>query len=434
MKVLVIGKGGREHALCWKLAQSRGVSALFCAPVNPGIKQVAEPVAIDPCDVAALADFAAANQIDLTVVGPEQPLALGIVDGFESRGLSIFGPSKEAAQLESSKSFAKAVMREAGVPTADFEVFDDADAACHYVRASELPLVVKADGLALGKGVAVCDTGETALAAIDHIMRRGAFGAAGRRVVIEQRLEGEELSFFALCDGVRALPMGSAQDHKAVFDGDRGPNTGGMGAYSPAPIEPAFEARVMREVIEPTLAAMAARGMPFRGVLYAGLMINGGRLDVLEFNARFGDPECEALMMRFDGDLALALKAAVEGRLVNEMLPLSPAAAVSVVLASRGYPASYRSGFPIRGLDDAERMNGVRVFHAGTSLKDGVLMTDGGRVLIVSALADDLPSAISRAYGAASVITFEGMHLRRDIGFRALRRVSGDALEAAQKP
>ncbi len=435
MKVLVIGKGGREHALCWKLGQSPAVTHLFCAPGNPGINRLAEPVALEPCAAAELCDFAAARSVDLTVVGPEEPLALGIVDEFERRGLPIFGPSGAAARLESSKAFAKALMREAGVPTADYAVFDDADAARRYVLTSERPLVVKADGLALGKGVVVCETAGAAVEAIGHIMQRGAFGAAGRRVVIEQRLEGEELSFFALADGARAVKLGSAQDHKPVFDGDRGPNTGGMGAYSPAPhLDGRLEARVMREVVEPTLAAMTARGAPFRGVLYAGLMICGERLDVLEFNVRFGDPECEALMMRFDGDLALALAAAVEGRLTDEMLRLSPAAAVSVALVSRGYPVGCSRGLPILGVDDAEQVPEVQVFHAGTAVKDGVLMTDGGRVLVVSARGDNLALAIDRAYQAADMIRFEGMHVRRDIGSRALKQMAEAALEAEQKP
>jgi phosphoribosylamine--glycine ligase len=435
VKVLVIGKGGREHALCWKLRQSPAVTRLFCAPGNPGINQVAQPVALDPCDIAGLRDFAAAQHVDLTIVGPEEPLALGIVDEFDRCGLPIFGPSKSAARLESSKSFAKTVMREAGVPTAEYAVFDDADTACRFARRSPQRLVVKADGLALGKGVVVCDTADAAVEAIDHMMRRGAFGAAGRRVVIERRLEGEELSFFALTDGVRAVALGSAQDYKPVFDGDRGPNTGGMGAYSPTPhLDGQLEPRVMREVVGPTLAAMAARGAPFRGVLYVGLMICGDRLNVLEFNVRFGDPECEALMMRLDGDLAMGLAAAVEGRLLDESLRLSPSAAASIALVSRGYPAAYPRGLPITGLERTERLPGVQVFHAGTTLKDGVLVTNGGRVLIVSAQGDSLQAAISRAYQAADMIEFEGMHMRRDIGLRALRQTVGQGiLEARRK-
>jgi phosphoribosylamine--glycine ligase len=325
-------------------------------------------------------------------------------------------------------------MREAGVPTADYAVFDDPDAGRRYVLAAKRPLVVKADGLALGKGVQVCETAQAAVEALDRIMLSGAFGAAGRRVVIEERLTGEELSFFALADGSRAVPFGSAQDHKPVFDGDRGPNTGGMGAYSPAPhLDGRLEARVMREVIEPTLGAMAARGTPFRGVLYAGLMVCGERLHVLEFNVRFGDPECEALMMRFQGDLAQALSAVAQGNLCDVMLQLSPAAAVSVVLVSRGYPAGYPRGLPITGVSEAQSLSGVQVFHAGTALKDGVLTTDGGRVLVVSARGDSLASAVERAYQAADMIRFEGMHMRRDIGAKALRRAATETLQARQK-
>ncbi len=307
MKVLVIGKGGREHALCWRLNQSQSVWKLFCTIGNPGINQLAEPIPIEPTDVAGLARFAIEKKIDLTVVGPDDPLALGIVDEFERYGLKIFGPTKAAAQLEASKAFAKDLMREAGVPTAEYAVFEDAAAARDYVRARKRPVVVKADGLALGKGVVVCDSADAALEAIANALDRSRFGAAGNRIVIEDRLDGEELSFFALCDGNDAVKLGAAQDHKSIFDGDRGPNTGGMGTYSPVPqFDSALEDRIMDEVVRPTLAAMRSRGAPFRGVLFAGLMIDRGKIPpqikVLEFNVRFGDPECETLMMRFEGD------------------------------------------------------------------------------------------------------------------------------------
>jgi len=436
MKVLVVGKGGREHSLCWRLNQSPSVWGLYCTGGSPGINQVAKPVDIAPGDVAALARFAATEKIDLTVVGPEDPLANGIVDEFERAGLRIFGPSKAAAQLEASKAFAKLVMREAGVPTADFEIFDDAEAARRYIKSIKRPCVVKADGLALGKGVTVCDGAEAALAAVAEAMESRRFGAAGARIVIEEVLRGEELSFFALCDGVEAVALGCAQDHKAVFDGDRGPNTGGMGAYTPVPRYGAeFEQRVMREVVRPTLNAMAARGAPFRGVMFAGLMVEGERINVLEYNVRFGDPECEPLMMRFEGDLAETLLAVAEGRARDAAIRLSSRAAAAVVLASGGYPGEYRKGIPITGL---ERIDGaepseakvrwamektrVKVFHAGTANRDGTLVTDGGRVLAVTAMADGLERAVAAAYEAAAMIHFDGMHYRRDVGARALGR------------
>jgi phosphoribosylamine---glycine ligase len=434
MKVLVVGSGGREHALCWRLHQSQSVWGLFCTGANPGIAQLAKPVAIDSADSAALAEFATANAIDLTIIGPENPLAAGIVDEFNRHGLCVFGPTQAAAQLESSKAFAKIVMREAGIPTADFEVFDNADSARRYVRAMNRPLVVKADGLALGKGVTVCDGVDSALAAIAESMDAQRFGSAGARLVIEEKLTGEELSFFALADGDDALPLGFVQDHKPIFDGDRGPNTGGMGAYSPVPRYSAeFEERVMREVVRPTLHAMRSRGTPFRGVLFAGLMVENDRINVLEFNARFGDPECEALMMRFDGDLAETLLAVAQGRSAEAEFRLSPRSAVSVVLASGGYPGDYRKGFAIKGLEQIEgggpsptkvrwAMDRVRVkvFHAGTALDQGAIVTVGGRVLAVTAMATDLRAAITAAYEAAAMIQFEGSQFRRDIGHRAL--------------
>jgi phosphoribosylamine---glycine ligase len=434
MKVLVVGKGGREHALCWRLNQSPTVWGLFCTSGNPGINQVAKPVDIAPTDIAGLVHFAISQAIDLTIVGPEDPLDSGIVDEFERHGLKIFGPSKAAAQLEASKAFAKSVMRDAGVPTAAFEAFDDADTARRYVKAHRGPMVVKADGLALGKGVMVCDDADAALAAIAEAMDQRRFGAAGSRIIIEDRLVGEELSFFALSDGAEAIPLGFVQDHKAVYDGDRGPNTGGMGAYSPVPrYGKEFEDRVMREVVRPTLTAMAARGTPFKGVLFAGLMVDGDRINVLEFNVRFGDPECEPLMMRFEGDLAEALLAVSEGRARDAFVKLSSRSAAAVVLASGGYPGDYRRGLPIIGLehiDGAEpsalkvqwAMNKIRVkvFHAGTALHDGRLVTDGGRVLAVTAMADTLERAVATAYQAADMIHFEGKHMRRDVAHRAL--------------
>jgi phosphoribosylamine--glycine ligase len=446
MKVLVVGKGGREHSLCWRLNQSPTVWGLYCTGGSPGINQVARPVDVAPEDFTGLARFSASEKIDLTIVGPEAPLANGIVDEFERAGLTIFGPSKAAAQLEASKAFAKLVMREAGVPTADFGIFDDADTARHYVKSINRPCVVKADGLAFGKGVTVCETAEAALVAIAQTMDERCFGSAGARVVIEEMVRGEELSFFAFCDGTDAVALGCAQDHKAVFDGDRGPNTGGMGAFTPVPrFDVEFEARVMHEVVRPTLTAMAARGTPFRGVMFVGLMVeaaslaasNEGRANprfkVLEYNVRFGDPECEPLMMRFDGDLAETLLAIAQGRAREVAIRLSSRTAASVVLTSGGYPGDYVKGKPIAGL---ERIDGVepseakvrwamektrvKVFHAGTAHRNGVLVTDGGRVLAVTALAQGLKRAVDTAYEAAKMISFDGMHYRRDVGARAL--------------
>jgi phosphoribosylamine---glycine ligase len=434
MKVLVIGNGAREHALCWRLSQSQNVWGLFCAAGNPGINRIAKTVPIAPSDIKGLADFAGSQKIDLTIVGPEDPLAAGIVDEFESRGLTIFGPSRAATQLESSKSFAKTIMQEAGVPTADSASFNDAAAARDYVRAHGGPLVVKADGLALGKGVTVCEDTASALAAVADAIENCRFGAAGARVVIEERLRGQELSFFALCNGDKAVSLGCVRDHKAVYDHDRGPNTGGMGAYCPVPAFGAeFDNRVMDQVIRPTLAAMAARGTPFKGVLFAGLMVDRTEINVLEFNARFGDPECEPLMMRFEGDLAETLMAIAQGRTDDLSFRLSERSAATVVLASGGYPADYRKGLPITGLekvDGAEpsaikvkwAMDKIRlkVFHAGTVLLDGQLMTNGGRVLAVTAMAARLDRAVAAAYEAADMIDFEGKHMRRDIASNAL--------------
>ena len=436
MKVLVIGNGAREHSLVWRLHQSESVWKIFCAPGNPGINQIAEPVSVSASDFAALIEFVKTNSVDLTVVGPEAPLAAGIVDEFTRAGLKIFGPTAAAARLETSKSFAKEVMREAGVPTAAFATFDDAESARRYVSDRPCPIVVKADGLAFGKGVVVCHDRAAALEAIADAFERRKFGAAGSRVVIEEFLTGEELSFFALCDGERAIALGTAQDHKAIFDGDRGPNTGGMGAYSPVPqFGPETDARIMREVVDPMVAAMKARGTPYRGALYVGLMIEGDRINVIEFNVRFGDPECEVLMMRFDGDLAQALLACAEGDVTKAAVRLSPRSSVVVVLASGGYPGNYAKGVAITGADRIEgnapsdlktkwALNKVRVkaFHAGTAIRNGRLVTDGGRVMAVTAMAPELRAAVDTAYQAAEMIEFEGRHFRRDIARRALDR------------
>jgi phosphoribosylamine---glycine ligase len=434
MKVLVIGNGAREHALCWRLSQSQNVWGLFCAASNPGISRIATAVPIALNDLKGLADFAESQKIDLTIVGPEDPLAAGIVDEFERRGLAIFGPSSAATRLEASKSFAKTIMHEAGVRTAESASFDDAEAARRYVRARRGPLVVKADGLALGKGVTVCEDTAAALAAVTDAIEHRRFGAAGARVVIEERLSGEEISFFALCNGEKAISLGCVRDHKPVYDNDQGPNTGGMGAYCPIPgFAAEFENRVMSEIIRPTLTTMAARGSFFKGVLFAGLMLDRSDLNVLEFNVRFGDPECEPLMMRFEGDLAETLLAIAQGRTSDVSFRLSGRSAATIVLASGGYPAEYRKELPIAGLEQVDGAEPsaikvrwamdkirVKVFHAGTVLRDGQLVTNGGRVLAVTAMAERLDRAVSAAYQAAEMIHFEGKHMRRDIALKAI--------------
>ena len=424
MKVLVVGGGGREHALAWKIARSPRVDRVYVAPGNAGTALVAENVPIGAEDVEALAGFAEGEGIDLTVVGPEAPLVQGIVDRFRERGLRVFGPSASAARLEGSKAFAKAVMERYGVPTAGYREFTDPEAARAHVREHGAPLVVKADGLAAGKGVTVARTVEEALAAVDAIMVDRAFGEAGARIIVEECLEGEEASFLAFCDGRRVLPMASSQDHKPVFDDDQGPNTGGMGAYSPAPVvTPELFDEIMETVMRPVVEGLARDGIPYVGVLYAGLMIRDGRPKVLEFNCRFGDPECQPIVMRMKGDLVPVLEACIDGDLDRVSLEWDPRAAVCVVMASGGYPGSYRKGIEIRGLDEAAALEDVVVFHAGTRREGDRVVTAGGRVLGVTALGDDIPAAIRRAYEAVERISWEGAHYRRDIGRKALRHL-----------
>jgi phosphoribosylamine--glycine ligase len=424
LRVLLVGGGGREHALAWKLAQSPRLGTLYAAPGNPGIGEVAECVPVRADDVKALAELADRERIDLTVVGPEAPLALGLADLLEARGRPVFGPSRAAAALESSKVFAKELFARHGIPTARFAVFDRPDAARGFVRDLNGQAVVKADGLAAGKGAVVCTDVAEADRAIRDMMEDRIFGDSGARVVVEEYLEGEEVSVFALTDGRTVCPLASAQDHKAVFDGDRGPNTGGMGAYSPAPVlAPALEAEVIRTVLEPTIRAMAAEGRPYRGVLFAGLMLTAAGVRVLEYNVRFGDPECQVLMLRLAEDLLPLCQAVAEGRGLPGSVAWRPEAAVCVVLASGGYPGEYATGIPIEGLDRATAQPGVTVFHAGTAWRDGTLATAGGRVLGVAALGADIPAAVAAAYAGAGAVRFEGMHYRRDIGHRALRRL-----------
>ncbi len=420
MKVLLVGGGGREHALAWKIAASPLVDRLYAAPGNPGLERHATclPIAADAHEQVLA--FAEREAIDLTVVGPEAPLVAGLADRFRARGLPVFGPSARAAALEGSKAFAKGLMARHGIPTARFETFDDARKARDYCRAFGAPLVVKADGLAAGKGAIVCRTLEEADDAVAECMERRAFGDAGARVVVEEFLEGEEVSFFALANGKEVVPLAAAQDHKTVFDGDRGPNTGGMGAYSPVPsLDAGTAARIMKTIVTPTVAALAEEGAPYRGVLFAGLMLTAAGPKVLEFNCRFGDPECQAIVARVAGDLVPALAAAARGEPLPAGGEADDRAAVCVTLASRGYPGRYQTGVAIAGVEEAESLPGVHVFHAGTARSGGRLLTAGGRVLGVTAVAPDLPRAIETAYAAVARIRFEGMHYRTDIGRRA---------------
>jgi phosphoribosylamine---glycine ligase len=427
MKILLLGAGGREHALAWKIAGSPLCDRLWCAPGNAGIAREAECVALDIADHGAVVDFCKANAVDFVVVGPDNPLVAGIVDDIEAAGFKTFGPTKAAARLEGSKGFTKDLCRAHGVPTAAYERFADAVSAKAYVRQRGAPIVVKADGLALGKGVVVAPTVEAADAAID-LMLGGGMGAAGTEVVIEEFLTGEEVSFFALCDGTAAIPLASAQDHKTAFDGDQGPNTGGMGAYSPVPaFTDALAQRAMNEFVLPTLRAMHGMGTPFRGVLYLGLMLTAQGPKLVEYNVRFGDPECQVLMLRLKSDLVPALLAARDGMLKSFDLRWSPEAALTVVMATQGYPGSYAKGSAIEGLDQAAAGDGVEIFHAGTALVDGRLVANGGRVLNVSALGRDVAEARARAYAAVDHIRWPEGFCRRDIGWRALRRERASA-------
>jgi len=422
MKVLIVGSGGREHALAWKLSQSKKVTRIFTAPGNPGTALHGENIIIPAEDIAGLKAFALKEQIDLTVVGPELPLTLGIVDVFIDAGLTIFGPSRTAAELEGSKVFCKELMVKYKIPTAWHKKFEDYDKAVSYIKTHDGPYVVKADGLAAGKGVIICRTKDEAVDAVDLIIRKKAFGVAGKRIIIEEFLEGEEASYLAITDGAAVVPLAPAQDHKAVFDGDTGPNTGGMGAYSPAPlITPALEAEIMDTVMVPTVKAMEAEGRPYKGVLYAGLMISSdGRPKVLEFNCRFGDPETQPILMRLEDDLFDILMAAAEKRLEGVTLSWGRPC-VCVVMSAEGYPGVYRKGDAISGLDEAATLRDVMVFHAGTGIKEGSIVTSGGRVLGVTALGDDIKSAIDNAYRAVSLISWTGAYYRKDIGKKALK-------------
>ncbi|MCO7727621.1 MULTISPECIES: phosphoribosylamine--glycine ligase [Brucella/Ochrobactrum group] len=422
MKVLLIGSGGREHALAWKLAASPLLEKLYCAPGNPGIAEAAELVNISVDDHKALIAFAKDEKIDLVVVGPEAPLVAGLSDEMRAQGIRVFGPSKAAAQLEGSKGFTKDLCARFDIPTGAYGRFNNAPKAKAYIRQQGAPIVVKADGLAAGKGVVVAMTLDEALDAVDACFE-GAFGSAGAEVVVEEFLDGEEASFFCICDGKTALPLGSAQDHKRVGDGDTGPNTGGMGAYAPAPVmTPEIVERTMRELIEPTMRGMAEIGAPFSGILFLGLMIGKDGPKLIEYNTRFGDPECQVLMMRLNTDLLALINAAVDGKLDEVSLAWKDQPALTVVMAAEGYPSNVKKGSVIRGLDKLEGIDGVKVFHAGTAEKDGNIIANGGRVLNVTAIADTVAEAQAKAYEAVKRVDWPEGFYRSDIGWRAVER------------
>ncbi|HMP90483.1 MAG TPA: phosphoribosylamine--glycine ligase [Kiritimatiellia bacterium] len=420
-KILIVGGGGREHALAWKLSRDSSQPRIYCAPGNAGTAQIATNVDIAATDIEGLVHWAGENRPDLTVIGPEAPLCAGLTDRLEQLGLKVFGPSAAAAQMEGSKIFSKNVMNEAGVPTAASAVFTDPGAAKAYVRANGAPIVVKADGLAAGKGVTVCQTVAQAEAAIDEALVEKVFGESGASVLIEEFLDGEEASILALVDGKTIVLLASSQDHKRAFDHDEGPNTGGMGAYSPAPVvTDNLWPEILANVFENTVAALKRHGITYRGVLYAGLMMTSRGIRVLEFNCRFGDPECQAVLARWAGDLLPALEACATGTLDPAMVNWKPEPSVCVVMAAGGYPGTYKGGDEIRGLENASRIPGAVVFHAGTKVADDRVVTAGGRVLGVTAIGGNLENAIKRAYEAVDQISFANAHVRRDIGWRAL--------------
>jgi phosphoribosylamine--glycine ligase len=424
MKVLVIGSGGREATLVWKIAQSDKVNKIYAAPGNGGISQFAQCIDIQAGELDKLAEFAGDNSINLTIVGPENPLAEGIVDIFEAKGLRIFGPTKLAAEIESSKVFAKDFMKKYNIPSAEYKVFTDPEEAKEYVHELGPPVVVKADGLAAGKGVIPAMDLETALEAVDKIGVQKAFGEAGNRIIIEEFLEGEEASILAFTDGETVIPMVSSQDHKRAYDGDKGPNTGGMGAYSPAPVmTDELNSRVLDEVLVPTVKGMKEEGRPYKGVLYAGLMITEEGPKVLEFNCRFGDPELQVVLPRLSSDVIEPLNAVIDERLNEVKLEWNPKAAVCVVMASEGYPGKYEKGKPITGLEQLALMQDIIAFHAGTKREDTKFITSGGRVLGLTAFGDDIKSAIDRVYQTINTINFENAFYRKDIGYRALARL-----------
>ncbi len=424
MRILVIGGGGREHALCWKISLSPLVEKTFCAPGNAGIRRHAECVNISATDFDALADFAKKELVDLTVVGPEQPLCNGITDFFKNRGITVFGPSLAAAEIEGSKSFSKNLMKKYGIPTGGYAVFTDVKKALDHVREMNPPFVVKADGLAAGKGVVICKSRKEGEDVIYNMMVNEAFGDAGIKVVIEEFLSGEEVSFFVLTDGERIVPFEPSQDHKPLLDDDLGPNTGGMGAYVPAPlVDPKLRQRIIDEVMLPTVHAMKSEGRPYKGVLYAGLIINGEDIKVLEFNCRFGDPEAQPLMMKMESDLVPMLLSVARGSLPQRPVKWRDGFSVCVVLASSGYPTSYKKGVRLRNLENFSDTEDAVVFHAGTQFHENALVTAGGRVLGVTALADTIEESIHKAYNVVNSISQDGLVFRTDIGAKAIARL-----------
>jgi phosphoribosylamine--glycine ligase len=434
MRILIGGAGGREHALAWRLGWHTPHTQIFCAPGNPGISSVSNIAAVDPADADALLALADRESIDLTVIGPELPLDRGVVDRFRAAGRRIFGPPRAAAQLECSKVFAKGFMARHGIPTARYRVCESSDAARRAVLAGEFgfPVVLKADGLAAGKGVVVAQNAAEADAAIRAAMDERQFGAAGAKLVVEECLVGPEVSFFALCDGTRAIPIASAQDHKRIFDDDEGPNTGGMGAFAPSPlIDASMQARIMGDIVEPVLRGMRAEGTEYRGFLYAGLMLTCAGPKVIEYNVRFGDPEAQVVMPLVDGDLGALLAAAADGDLSGCTITLRPGVSVGVVLAAAGYPGAVQSGARISGLDAASRVPGVTIFHAGTARVGDDIVTAGGRVLTVVATSENYQAAIDRAYEAVSLISFDGMQYRRDIGRKAVKTTGGQEIRSS---
>ena len=422
MNVLLVGSGGREHAIAWKLRQSKGLGKLYVAPGNAGTAQCGENVPIQDTDIQGIAEFSKKNAVGLVVIGPEEPLSLGLADALERAGIKAFGPSAGAAQLEADKAFSKQMMRSCAIPTAEARIFDRFSDAKAYIASRDEPVVVKATGLAKGKGVFVCDEPSDAILAAEKIMVQKVFGSAGDRIVVEEKLLGEEASILAFVDGRTIYVMESSQDHKPIGDGDTGPNTGGMGAYSPAPVvTDAMMDKISREILVPIVDGMNRNGTPYKGVLYVGLMVTPGGPRVLEFNVRFGDPETQALLARLDSDLLEVFLAVCDGRLEETTLTWDPRPAVCVVMASGGYPGDYQKGKAITGLAVAAQLKDVMVFHAGTVLRDGAVLTSGGRVLGVTAVGQDLRQAKARAYQAADLIRFEDVHYRRDIADKALR-------------
>lgn len=419
MKVLVVGSGGREHTICWKLAQSPKVDKIYCAPGNAGIGEIAELVPIGAMELDKLVDFAKENAIDLTVIGMDDPLVAGVVDKFEAAGLRVFGPRANAAIIEGSKAFSKELMKKYNIPTAAYETFDDYDKAVEYVKAGSLPVVLKADGLALGKGVLICNTLEEALDGLNTLMVDKKFGASGTKVVIEEFLTGPEVSVLSFCDGNTVVPMVSAQDHKRAYDNDEGLNTGGMGTFSPSRIYTEdIAAECMETIFKPTVAALNAEGRQFKGIIYFGLMLTKNGPRVIEYNARFGDPETQVILPRLKSDLCEVFEACIDGTLDKLNVEWYDNAACCVVLASGGYPESYTKGYEIKGLDEIKKAENIEVFHAGTAIKDGKFVTNGGRVLGVTGVGKDLDEAIKIAYDGVKIVTFENVHYRHDIGIK----------------